>query len=381
MDRKNIKLEDQFRDVFLIENISKFLNSNDANKFCKDNKIKKGRLLSFCRRYNISYIHFLGKSKNLSPGREILLKHINDGLTNHQIEKIYNINNPILKRWYKEEGIKRRPYDGRLKDLPKDFLDYYNNEFPSAKDICGKYKVSVVSARKWMRELNLKPKCNSKMEIPPKHELIGTTNELSMKFDVAPSTILKWLKYHKIQPIIINSGKSKSEKELLTFINSISHYKFESSFSILNNKRLQIDCYNKDLKIGFEYNGLFWHSYNYDKRNKDKHFRKASQALEKGIRLLSIFENDWISNKEEIKGKIRKILENDLKFPEDDEILIDLSWNDYNLEGFKFIKYLPPKPFYFLLSNPSIIYEEKIEDPKCYEVFDCGYALYRRIRN
>jgi len=98
---------------------------------------------------------------------------------------------------------------------------------------------------------------------------------------------------------------SNGEKSILKFIKKV--YKGEI---IENDKRIlhgkEIDIYLPELKIGIEYCGLYWHSELY--KNKNYHLNKLNLCHEKGIRLIQIFEDEWISKKNILKSKIKHIL-------------------------------------------------------------------------
>ncbi len=99
-------------------------------------------------------------------------------------------------------------------------------------------------------------------------------------------------------------GKNKSfmEQEVFDFISS------NYSGEIVSGYRdgLEIDIYLPQLSLGFEFNGLWWHS---DQRlDKDYHYDKMEYFNEKGIRIFSIWEDDWVNRKEILKSQIMNIL-------------------------------------------------------------------------
>ena len=75
--------------------------------------------------------------------------------------------------------------------------------------------------------------------------------------------------------------------------------------SILNGK--EIDIYIPNKNIGIEYNGLYWHS---ELNSKDKwyHVNKLNECNKKGIKLIQIFEDEYLSNKDLVYKKIEHIL-------------------------------------------------------------------------
>lgn len=100
----------------------------------------------------------------------------------------------------------------------------------------------------------------------------------------------------------VNYSSSKVEKEFGEFISSI--YTGNIIFndrSALEGK--EIDIYLPDLKIGFEFNGIYFHSEFY--KDKNYHQEKALLAIERGISLVQVWEDDWFSKREIIQDLIR----------------------------------------------------------------------------
>ena len=75
--------------------------------------------------------------------------------------------------------------------------------------------------------------------------------------------------------------------------------------SVLGN--LELDIYIPKLKVAIEYNGLRWHSEEFNK-DKNYHLNKLIKCNEKGIRLIQIFEDEWIERQEIVLKKIKHIL-------------------------------------------------------------------------
>ena len=74
---------------------------------------------------------------------------------------------------------------------------------------------------------------------------------------------------------------------------------------ILNGK--EIDIFIPKLKIGIEYNGLYWHS-EANSKGKLYHINKLNECNNKGINLIQIFEDEYLLNKELVLKKIEHIL-------------------------------------------------------------------------
>jgi hypothetical protein len=104
---------------------------------------------------------------------------------------------------------------------------------------------------------------------------------------------------------IENNFTSKGQQQVLDYISSLG-------FTVINNHKkslggTEIDIFIPHLNIGFEYNGLFWHS---EKMGKDKnyHINKQILAEKNGIKLFHIFSDEWIRNEGIVKSKIKHIL-------------------------------------------------------------------------
>lgn len=137
----------------------------------------------------------------------------------------------------------------------------------------------------------------------------------------------------------INLNVSGNEILLLNFIQE--NYKDEiilNSRSII--KPYELDIYLPELKIAFEYNGLYWHSNEY--KDKDYHFNKTELCELNNIQLIHIWEDDWLFKQDIIKSIILNKLGINFKVQaEDCEIkeifddkLIKVFLNTNHIQGF-----------------------------------------------
>lgn len=110
----------------------------------------------------------------------------------------------------------------------------------------------------------------------------------------------------------ISENASISQIEIFNFIkeNYSGEILMDDKKSILP---FEIDIYIPDLKIGFEFNGLFWHSYKF--KDENYHLTKRELATKNGIKLLTIWEDDWNIKRDICKsfilnklGKSKKIM-------------------------------------------------------------------------
>jgi protein-arginine kinase activator protein McsA len=99
---------------------------------------------------------------------------------------------------------------------------------------------------------------------------------------------------------------SRAEGEIYDYVSSLigkenvfRRFKFDG--------KCEIDIYIRSLKIGIEYNGIIWHSTKFGKDN-DYHLDKLNKCNENGIKLIQIFEDEWIEKKDIVLKKIKHIL-------------------------------------------------------------------------
>src|ERR1019366_3166329 len=101
--------------------------------------------------------------------------------------------------------------------------------------------------------------------------------------------------------------RSKMENELLEFIqNEVGLIAQHNNKTILGNMQ-ELDCYIPSLNIAIELNGLYWHSEIGGKKDKKYHINKMQLCNEKGIRLIQIFEDEWVLKKDIVKSKLAHI--------------------------------------------------------------------------
>ena len=100
----------------------------------------------------------------------------------------------------------------------------------------------------------------------------------------------------------IGDQKSIMEKELYLFIKDI--YSGEVVHSYRDG--IEIDIYIPDMNLGFEFNGLYWHSDKY--KDKNYHINKTNYFKDKGIRIVHIWEDDWTFKRSIIESQITNLL-------------------------------------------------------------------------
>lgn len=109
-------------------------------------------------------------------------------------------------------------------------------------------------------------------------------------------------------PYILDNKISKSEIELGEYITSLGVDCEFNNKKILDGKEL--DIFIPDKNIAVEYNGLYWHSENNGGKDRKYHLNKTNHCKDKGIRLIHVFEDEWLTKNSVIKNKLKHILSN-----------------------------------------------------------------------
>jgi hypothetical protein len=148
-----------------------------------------------------------------------------------------------------------------------------------------------------------------------KNEFVGTNFSPEYTFECLKCGDIfnkKFLYNHtvcrKCHPIL--RGRSLAEIEVFDFISA------NTTEEVLNNVNdvispYELDIYIPTLNLAIEYCGLFWH----DDNHKDKmyHIQKQNMCREKGVKLITIFEDEWLYKQSVAKQRLLHALPNNRK--------------------------------------------------------------------
>lgn len=104
-------------------------------------------------------------------------------------------------------------------------------------------------------------------------------------------------------------GTSVIEQQLHDFITSIvgNKHVIANDRSVLKGR--EIDVYIPHLNLGFEMDGLYWHAERASGRPIHDHNTKTKLAATQGVRLIHIFEDEWVKQPEITQNRIRHMLQ------------------------------------------------------------------------
>lgn len=102
---------------------------------------------------------------------------------------------------------------------------------------------------------------------------------------------------------------SKKELEVYNFVKTICSEAIQGYRTHYHD--IEIDTYIPSMNLGFEFNGLHWHSeitLLANNQNPKKDFLKKQEFLRRGIRTIQIFEDEWDLKQDIVKSRILNIL-------------------------------------------------------------------------
>ena len=107
-------------------------------------------------------------------------------------------------------------------------------------------------------------------------------------------------------PYIDSGGQSQQEFQLQKFLMSLglSDLKVHNR-SVLKN--LELDFYIPSLNIAIEYHGNYWHSQLSGNKAPMYHLEKLNRCNEVGIRLIQIFEDEWLNKIQIVKSRLKHL--------------------------------------------------------------------------
>lgn len=148
----------------------------------------------------------------------------------------------------------------------------------------------------------------------------------------------------KCDPLLYMKSASQVEIDVFNFMSAVSGSKYECvrnsfyNWSILGDMQLDIVCLNTvthEPEIAVEFNGVYWHSV--DMKLAGYHLDKTKACERLGIKLIHIWEDDWLNNNADVKQFLTDVLIG--KTP------IDFSDNVIELDRSKFCKLWIPDGF------------------------------------
>ena len=227
--------------------------------------------------------------------------------TDEYNSRIKNINNIKygVDWYYQSTDFKQKSKDTNLERYSVE----HHSKSPLFKDKVVNTSLERYGVDNYTKYDNFRNKFNNTSDLNYV-EYIGEKNSLyncslGHTFSISSSNYIK--RTNSGNPICticypIGDNKSIMEKELHNYITGIYDGFVISGYR----DDLEIDIYLPDLGIGFEFNGLYWHSSEY--KDKNYHIDKTNFFSNKGIRIIHIWEDDWVMRRSIIESQISNML-------------------------------------------------------------------------
>jgi hypothetical protein len=134
-----------------------------------------------------------------------------------------------------------------------------------------------------------------------------TKQQISVMLGVDKETVTNRFKQFGIQSIK-HRFLTNQQTEVVDFVRSLGISNIEE-----NNRKLcppkQIDIFLPDHNLAIEYCGLYWHSTSQERITPSYHKQKMDKCAVRGVRLLTIFSDEWLQRRTICEGKIASILQ------------------------------------------------------------------------
>jgi hypothetical protein len=285
--------EKEIKYYLYLENTNNFTEEYCCSKKCANDKCKR----RLNEKYGVDNIFQLESIKSKSKQTKIE-KYSDPNYINLEKRKLTNINkygvdehlkSPLIRNKIKSTCIERYGVDciTKVKEIKdeqhkKSLLTKFNK----SKDYYNKYNIKILRNKK-----------DSYVIECSKNHIFDITKDLlktRIQHNVTICTIC-----NPIGNFFISDG----EIQLMEYLKELSNKNI-----IKTEKKLiypyHIDILLDEYKVGFEYNGVYWHSL----REKNYHYNKSKMCMDKGYKLFHIWEDDWKYRSNIVKFKISSYL-------------------------------------------------------------------------
>lgn len=144
------------------------------------------------------------------------------------------------------------------------------------------------------------------------HNLQWTKQQIAHHLGVDKETITNRFALFGIKSV--RHAGNAAERALTELIREIIGPNVEVIVNVRNIiAPLELDIYIPEYKIAIEYCGLYWHSDAHDRIDRNYHSRKYKLCKELDIRLITIFEDEWLHKRAVVTDKLRSIFHKSIK--------------------------------------------------------------------
>lgn len=248
--------------------------------------------------------------ENISQSEEIKLKKRKTTFVN------YGVDNPS-----KNKDVLNKMFETKLKRYGDKTYGFNSDSYK--KSMLEKYGVDNAMQNNEIKNKSLNTRLENKKQELKQFENLYSVSELCQMFERCYDTMLDILKIKNVNIITIKDSYYVDKSEFSKIKNYISSaeskrtsmietelYEYIKSIyngDIIRNCRniinpLELDIYIPSKNVAIEFDGVYYHNNKF--KDKNYHYNKTNACIEKGIRLIHVFEDDWIFNKDICKSMI-----------------------------------------------------------------------------
>lgn len=246
------------------------------------------------------------RKKRESPPREVLESYLRAGLGKQAISVDYGASFPVVNRWLEEHGIVFPRYAGIVRPVPPDFVEWYSSRKPTKREVYERYGASYPLVKRWMADAGIEHVGSTSPRVLPPDDVLVELNSrmdtvsMARHMGVSPSKVVTEFRKRGLVLRKHGSGTSRAEADLLDFLRSRVRDFTGPVKGLMEDGRYEVDCWSPSLRIGFEFDGLFWHS----RGGPDSHRRKLEMAERAGFRIFRVVSSDWRWRRDVVESMI-----------------------------------------------------------------------------
>jgi len=126
---------------------------------------------------------------------------------------------------------------------------------------------------------------------------------IGQQLGCSDGTVGRYLHAHEIKTHLYQ--KSVGEQEVAEFLSSLNIEMDTNNRTVI--PPLELDIYLPQHNLAIEYCGLYWHS---EQKGKTKHYHQSKmlKCNDMGIRLITLYEDEWLTHPNLIKNKLSSIV-------------------------------------------------------------------------
>lgn len=247
-----------------------------------------------------------------TPTKDVLIDlHYVQKKSRVDIEKLFNVTGPVVKRWFREHSIEFQGRRDRNRPDASVLIDLNHKQGKTIQEISQLYNTAQRYVDQWFKFYNITPirhrkkrklKVTREQLLSMHHHNQMSLKDISERLGVSDVIIGKWFDQYKIEKKLFSSSSpsSKAEIQLTEFVASCGFAPIKTR-SVLPN-RFELDVYVPEKKFAIEHCGLYWH--NESRLPMVYHVVKHQYALNEGIFLLTLFEDEWIEKRPIVESMI-----------------------------------------------------------------------------